>query len=152
VADSSPASVLGNRRARAVSTWQARIIQPMRAWSGPLVLVRCTCWQPPQQHGNGKDDLLLDWRLGMGSTFLYYNIILVSRKGGESNQPLPGRLIKKNQVHNPKKHHNILVHTLIHSPHRIRAYLTLVRPTSLLTSLQKRNTYLIIIKRASLWI
>jgi hypothetical protein len=25
--------------------------------------------------------LLLDWRLGMGSTFLYHNII-VSRKGG----------------------------------------------------------------------
>jgi hypothetical protein len=38
---------------------------------------------------------VLDWRLGMGSTFLYHNIILVSRKGGESNQPLPGRLIKK---------------------------------------------------------
>jgi hypothetical protein len=39
--------------------------------------------------------VLLDWRLGMSSTFLYHNIILVSRKGGESNQPLPGRLIKR---------------------------------------------------------
>jgi hypothetical protein len=38
---------------------------------------------------------MLDWRLGMGSTFLYQNIILVSRKGGESNQPLPDRLIKR---------------------------------------------------------
>jgi hypothetical protein len=69
-------------------------------WISDSASIKETCilWVPGYVNTGwrGKHLLdLLDWRLGMGFTFLYHNIILVSRNGGESNQPLPDRLIKR---------------------------------------------------------